>query len=321
MRAIVGHRVVDLADEPWSQGHPSSETKIFAVVDRLSSGGVSPQRLRDSLETAFAKGHGTVYVFIAPPSDGSNGSSGAAVGLPASAAEALPSGVDYELDGATWRQLAFSSGLVCETCGISYPEPEPRLFSFNSPLGACPACEGFGNVVDIDMELVVPDVDKTLQEGAIAPWNTPAYAHELQELLALAPDYNLRVDVPYRELSEAERRLILEGVPERNFGGLRGFFAWLERRKYKMHLRVFLSRWRSYRTCPTCGGARLRPEALAVRVGGQEHRRDFRHEDSGCAEVLARPRTGRLANGRSAASCSIRPKPGCAIWSKSDWAT
>ena len=119
------------------------------------------------------------------------------------------------------------------------------------------------------MSRVVPDPGKSLREGAIAPWNAPAYAHELKELLALADDYELRVDVPWAELTDAERRIVEEGVPEREFGGLRGFFAWLERRKYKMHLRVFLSRWRSYYPCEACGGARLRPEALAVRVGGK----------------------------------------------------
>jgi excinuclease ABC subunit A len=158
--------------------------------------------------------------------------------------------------------------MACEECGIEYPKPEPQLFSFNSPLGACPTCEGFGNLIDLDMDLIVPDPRKTLQEGAIAPWNTPAYAHELEELLRLAPDYNLPVDVPFRSLDDAQRRLIREGVPERNFGGLEGFFAWLERRKYKMHLRVFLSRWRSSRPCPECLGDRLRPATLAIKLGG-----------------------------------------------------
>ena len=165
--------------------------------------------------------------------------------------------------------MAFGTQLACEDCGIEYPTPEPRLYSFNSPLGACPTCEGFGNVIDIDMDLIVPDPSKSLRDGAIAPWNTPAYAHELKELLALARDYDLPVDVPFRELTAAQREVIVRGVPERKFGGLEGFFAWLERRKYKMHVRVFLSRWRSYRPCPACGGARLRPEALAARIGGK----------------------------------------------------
>ena len=91
----------------------------------------------------------------------------------------------------------------CDDCGIDYPEPEPRLFSFNSPLGACPTCEGFGNVIDIDMDLVVPDRHKSIRDGAIAPWNTPAYAHELEELLAWPSDYGLPVDVPFSELTDA----------------------------------------------------------------------------------------------------------------------
>jgi excinuclease ABC subunit A len=173
------------------------------------------------------------------------------------------------IDGSEWTRIDFSTRLACEQCGIEYPAPEPRLYSFNSPLGACPQCEGFGNIVDVDMELIVPDPNKSLRDGAIAAWNTPAYAHELQELLALADDYQLPVDVPFRELSDEHITLIREGVPERDFGGLKGFFAWLERRKYKMHLRVFLSRWRSYRVCPACRGSRLRPEALDTRIGGK----------------------------------------------------
>jgi excinuclease ABC subunit A len=256
VRAIVGRRLVNLAEEPWSEVHESEAAGgVFAVVDRLSAGAASPARVRDSLETAFAKGKGKACVLV----DG---------GSPA-AASGLSGGTPRELDGSSWQQFDFSSAFRCETCGLDYPPPEPRLYSFNSPLGACPECEGFGNVIDVDMELVVPDPNKTIAQGAIAPWNTPAYAHELEELLALAPDYNLRVDVPYHELSADERRLIVEGVSERNFGGLVGFFAWLERRKYKMHLRVFLSRWRSYRPCPACGGSRLRPEALAARIGGR----------------------------------------------------
>ncbi len=119
------------------------------------------------------------------------------------------------------------------------------------------------------MELVVPDPHKTIRDGAIAPWNSPAYHHELEELLELADDYEVPVDVPFHELAEQHLALITHGVAEREFGGLDGFFAWLERRKYKMHIRVFLSRWRSYRPCPDCGGTRLREEALAAQVGGR----------------------------------------------------
>jgi excinuclease ABC subunit A len=268
VRVVMEGRLLNLdeaSEAPWqltSDGSPERQPverrQIDVVVDRLAAGGASEERVRDSLETAFHKGDGRCHVYVESPDPAGEGT------------DSLSGrGRETQIDGRSWRRLAWSTRLACEDCGREYPALEPRLFSFNSPLGACPTCEGFGNVVDIDMELVVPDNRKTLREGAIAPWNTPAYAHELEELLELAPAYDLPVDVPYRDLTESQRQLIFEGVPERKFGGLRGFFAWLERRKYKMHIRVFLSRWRSYRPCPTCAGSRLRPEALAVRVDGK----------------------------------------------------
>lgn len=260
VRAIIDDRLVDFdhSTEPqWqlSAVKGDARRRIDVVVDRLAAGATSERRVLDSLETAFEKGGGYCQVLLEITG----------TDLP----DGFPNGRDLTVDDRRWRRLAFSTRLACDDCGREYPTPEPRLFSFNSPLGACPECEGYGNVIDIDMSLVVPDERKTLREGAIAPWNTPAYAHELNELLALARDYDVPVDVAYERLDERQRRLIFEGVPQRNFGGLRGFFAWLERRKYKMHIRVFLSRWRSYRTCPACHGARLRPEALATRLGGK----------------------------------------------------
>jgi excinuclease ABC subunit A len=233
---------------------PPRDGKVHVVVDRLTAG-APPQRVRDSLETAF-RHNGVCHVWHSDTN--STRERGAEDVAPR-----------ITLDGQPWLRTAHSNRFRCEDCRRDYPEPTPRLFSFNHAEGACPTCEGFGNVVEIDMDLVVPDPERTLREGAIAPWKTPAYAHELQELLALAKDYDLPVDVPYEQLDERQKALVLNGVPERNFGGLHGFFRWLERRKYKMHLRVYLSRWRSYQLCPTCHGARLKPEALAVRVGGK----------------------------------------------------
>jgi excinuclease ABC subunit A len=280
IRAIVAGRLLNLDDPQQTPWRPASEDTaerqvVDVVVDRLSAGGPSTERLIGSLETAFLKGGGTCHVIVQPP-DAAEGVTVQGLGVSGGRPRRqeldgtlLSRGSEQIVDDRPWCRLAWSTRQACENCGREYPAPEPRLFSFNSPLGACPNCEGFGNVVDIDMELVIPDERKTLREGAIAPWITPAYAHELQELLALAPDFDLPVDVPYAELDDRQRQLVFEGVRERNFGGLRGFFAWLERRKYKMHIRVFLSRWRSYRPCPVCGGTRLRPEALAARVGGK----------------------------------------------------
>jgi len=258
IRVIVGPRVVNLTAEELPEALPSdrdSDSQVYVVVDRLTSGGAADERIRDSLETAFAKGRGRCYAFIDD--------------LPAAQAASITHGSEYPIDGRPWRRVGFSTQLACEDCNLQYPAPEPRLYSFNSPLGACPQCEGFGNVIDIDMELVVPDPRKTIREGAIAPWNSPAYCHELDELMAVAGDCDLPVDVPFAELSPEHLDLIINGVPESNFAGLKGFFAWLERRKYKMHIRVFLSRWRSYRPCPACNGARLRSEALATQIGGK----------------------------------------------------
>ncbi len=258
VRAVKCGQTVELANlasqVPAEGETPTAEREDWhVVVDRLTVGSTADERLRDSLEMAFDKGHGQAVLYVEEEA----------------AAAADLGGASALIDGRTWRRVKRNTRLVCDDCGIEYPAPDPRLFSFNSPLGACPDCEGFGNIVDVDMDLVVPDKQKTIREGAIAPWNTPAYSHERDELVALAKDYDLSIDVPFAELTDAHRRLISEGVPERDFGGLRGFFAWLEKRKYKMHVRVFLSRWRSYRPCPACGGARLRPEALAVRVGGK----------------------------------------------------
>ncbi|QDU90566.1 UvrABC system protein A [Pirellulimonas nuda] len=242
VRGIVGGAMIELASPPGAAAGDA-----LVVGDRVTAGRVEADRLSEAIEAALDGGDGACVVL---------------------ASEAPWDGV-LEVDGRAWRQRRFSNRLCCEGCGREYAEPQPQLFNFNNPLGACPACEGFGSIVEEDLDLIVPDKTKSLREGAVAPWNTPAYAHELEELLALAPKVGLPVDAPFAELRPEHLAIIQNGSAEHEFGGLAGFFRWLERRKYKMHLRVFLSRWRSYRTCPECHGARLRPEALAVRLGGK----------------------------------------------------
>ena len=152
--------------------------------------------------------------------------------------------------------LQFNREFACSTCHIVYEEPDPRLFSFNNPFGACPECHGFGRAVGIDMDLVVPVRSKTLREGAIQVWATPKFKDHLRSLLRVAQKAGIRPDVPFTELNERERNLLMEGYED--FVGIKDFFHTIERKSYKIYYRVLLSRYRGYTTCPVCGGARLR---------------------------------------------------------------
>ncbi len=149
---------------------------------------------------------------------------------------------------------------------IAFAEPQPRLFSFNNPFGACPSCHGFGNLIEVDLDLVVPDKRRSLSEGAIEPWNKPHYRSVLADMRRFARRRGIPLDVPWSFLDEGHRRLVLEGDEE--FPGVLGFFRWLEGRKYRVQVRAFLARYRGYQECAACGGSRLRPEALRVRLGG-----------------------------------------------------
>ncbi len=223
--------------------------EALVIVDRVSPDS-DRGRLTESMEAAMGEGHGRAVVLIEHVGD---------------AQQSDPRLT--EIDDRIWVRRLVSDQRRCDQCDLDFPDPVPRLFNFNNPLGACEKCEGFGELVDVDMDLVVPDRSLSLAEGAIAPWNTPSYAHELEELLELATDYDLPTDIPFRKLKAKHLRLIQRGVPERDFGGLDGFFAWLDRKKYKLHVRVFASRYRSYRTCDACHGKRFRAEALAYRIG------------------------------------------------------
>jgi excinuclease ABC subunit A len=170
-------------------------------------------------------------------------------------------------------QHQFSERFECRTCGIPYEDPQPRLFSFNNPFGACPTCHGFGNIIELDQDLVVPDQQKSINQGAIEPWTKPHYRSHLAELKRAAKTRGVRLDVAWRDLTAEEVTFVMDGDPSTgsgrgDFEGVRGFFRWLERKKYKVHVRVFLSRYRGYLTCPDCGGTRLRREARDVHVGG-----------------------------------------------------
>src|SRR6202045_2047000 len=213
---------------------------VFGLVDRLVVSADQRSRIVDAVEIGYREA-GEV-IFETAPRNG-NG------------------------DGETPHRLRFSQRFECKNDGSRYEEPEPRLFSFNNPYGACPRCQGFGNTIDFDLDLVIPDKGKTLNEGAIEPWTKPKYRTLFTELKRFARQGGIPLDVPWYELDEEHRQLIIEGG--RGFGGVRGFFQHLERKKYKLHVRVFLSRYRGYTKCPDCNGARLRTEARQVKINGK----------------------------------------------------
>jgi excinuclease ABC subunit A len=157
------------------------------------------------------------------------------------------------------RQLHFSETFACKTCGLIAAKPEPTLFSFNNPMGACPTCQGFGNTVDYDMDLIIPDPSLTLEEGAVDPWIKPQYTWYYDEDFKPKARGKARLNIPYAELKTEEKEFVR--------GHVFRFFREVERKKYKVHVRVFMSRYRAYTQCPVCRGARLRPEALWVRLG------------------------------------------------------
>jgi excinuclease ABC subunit A len=160
----------------------------------------------------------------------------------------------------------FSASYECKSCHRPGREPEPRLFSFNNPFGACPRCQGFGNTMDFDLNLVIPDKALTLNGGAIDPWNRPKYRPWFTEFRKQAPELGVPLDVAWRDLPEAAREIVLHG--KGTFVGVLGFFAQMERKKYKLHVRVMLSKYRGYAECPDCRGQRLRAEARSVRING-----------------------------------------------------
>jgi len=222
--AVVIDRLV-LAEEPAAPPSCSSRPEQGRRADSRS-------RLAESLEAAFKAGKGRATVLV------------------------------LDEAGAERERLPFDVRFNCARCGRTFPRPEPQLFSFNSALGACPTCEGFGRTSDLDPDKIVPDPRKSIDNGAIICWQTPAYKQVHKECRRACRARGIRTDVPYVDLPDAARRFLWEG--EGDWPGIRGFFAWLETKRYKVHVRVMIARYRGYYRCPTCKGQRLRPEALSV---------------------------------------------------------
>jgi excinuclease ABC subunit A len=205
----------------------------FVLIDRLKADESIRQRLVDSLEICFRESRTAII----------------------------------QTAGSDATQLKFSDRFLCKYDNTLYEEPEPRLFSFNSPFGACPTCQGFGNSIGVDFDLVIPNPLLSLKEGAIDPFTKPQHDWAQKELLRFARNSDIPTDVPFADLTEFQQKAIKDGAP--GWRGIRGFFSWLETKKYKLHVRVFLAKYRGYTPCPECHGGRLRQAARDVKIDGK----------------------------------------------------
>jgi excinuclease ABC subunit A len=250
---------------------------LHVVQDRFRAGQAERGRVLESLENALRVGRGRVNVQVVDDSD-------------------PPRPL------AIWR---YSSALHCAECDRSYQEPTPSLFSFNSPVGACESCRGFGRTIGIDYGLVIPDETRSLRGGAMKPWQTKSYAECQEDMEKFAKKRGIPLDVPWRELKAEHRRWVIEGEGDWRKGvwyGAKRFFTWLESRSYKMHVRVLLSRYRAYTPCEACGGARLKTQGLLWRVG-----------DRALADAALRSAARFLPRGASWTEETLRDLPGLSI--------
>ncbi|MGZ5436903.1 MAG: excinuclease ABC subunit UvrA [Pyrinomonadaceae bacterium] len=229
---------------------------VHVLVDRLAAREDIRQRLVDSLETCFREGHGQAMIELADAR--------ANVSVPGAVATGSKGSLEQNPPPT---RLRFSEGFECKYDGIRYATPEPRLFSFNNPFGACPTCQGFGNTIGLDLDLVIPNPGLTLAEGAIEPWTKPQYEWFTKELRRFCKSERIPMNAAFNQLTRPQRNAIINGKGD--WEGVRGFFDWLETKKYKLHVRVFLSKYRGYTVCPDCEGGRLRQEARDVRIGGR----------------------------------------------------
>jgi excinuclease ABC subunit A len=228
---------------------------LFALVDRLAVSADARTRIVDAAEIGFRESSEILFQVV--PRAGAEDATGD------SAAK----------QGASAPRLRFSTAFECKNCHRGYAEPEPRLFSFNNPFGACPRCQGFGNTVDFDMDLILPDKHKSIEEGLVDPWTRPKYKLQQADLKRAAKQHGIPTNVSWHNMTPEQQSFLLDG--HGTFPGIRRFFAYMETKKYKLHVRVMLSKYRGYATCPECKGQRLRAEARAVRIGTGEAARNI----------------------------------------------
>ena len=274
LRSETGARVTLVAPLPWRREGNGRRSRKSARDDRirleelkragffraLSSGGETVEISDDVEPLLDAEGRLPVVVgrFVLREE------SRAEIAAAADSAFAMAGSLTAVFED---RARTFRRGLHCPGCGADFRDPTPALFAFNSPLGACPVCQGFGRVIGVDLEKVIPDAALTLSDRPVAPWNTPAYESAYDDLFRACRRYSVRTDIPVARLSAHEREVLIKGRGE--FYGVNGFFDWLETKRYKIHVRVLLARYRAYTLCPECRGGRLTAAALSVRLRGR----------------------------------------------------
>jgi excinuclease ABC subunit A len=254
-RLLVGGTVRDI-DVVRPSEMAAANGSVGVVVDRLAIGERDTRRLQQAIEVAWERGEGRAEMRV---------ERAAPRGTPAKGQLALASPAPAEV-------VPIARGLACPRCARTFEPPHPGLFSYNSPLGACETCRGFGRTIGIDWDKVFPDPTKTLEKGAIRPWSGPSSEWERTVLGRFAKKKKIPLDVPWGELTAAQRALVVEGEGTWTGGkypGVRAWFKWLEGRTYKMHVRVLLARYREYLPCPSCGASRLNATALSYRVAGK----------------------------------------------------
>jgi excinuclease ABC subunit A len=231
-----------LARQGYTRIHRRQGQRLEVIQDRPPVTAGQRERIVEALETALRHGHGRVTVYL------------------------------LDADGKASEGWRYSSDLHCADCDIHYHDTTPNHFSFNSPVGACPVCRGFGRTQGIDYGLVVPDENKSIAGGAVKPWQTDAYRECQADLMRFAGQRGIPTGQPWKALNRTQRQWVLEGEGEWEDGlwyGVRRFFDWLETKSYRMHIRVLLSRYRCYDVCPQCRGARLKTQALFWRLGSK----------------------------------------------------
>jgi excinuclease ABC subunit A len=255
VRLLIGSELIDLPQAVDALRN-STLKDVHVVVDRLIVRDDIRKRLVDSIEVCSREAEGHIELFLLTDNP-----------------DEMEQMLEHKHPDIRWLRhpagvlVKFSESFECQLCHIPYQEPEPRLFSFNNPFGACPECQGFGNTLTIDFNLIVPDKSRSLSEGAIDPWTKPRYCGLQSRLIQFAERENIPTDVPWDELTENAREKIINGY--KTFPGILGFFKYLEKKKYKMHVRIFISRYRGYAACAKCHGDRLRQEARDVLIAGK----------------------------------------------------